>query len=224
MHTHCATQSAIAEPEISRSSSRVQVLVVVEGTNDIEFLRRISPIVHADDACMPDLGRMEADGRLVFLPVGGSELAVWSRRLAPLQMFEFHLADRDMPPLTQEHQAAVDVVNQRVGCIAALTGKRHTENYVHPQAIFKARGLRIEFGSDDDLPELVARRSYELIGGTHHWEAIPSRKRRQMKHRAKRWLNTDAVDAMTPALLAEQDPDGDVRSWLEAIQWLMDQS
>ena len=54
------------------------------------------------------------------------------------------------------------------------------------------------------------------------WQNIPSRKRRQMKHRAKRWLNTDAVEAMTPQLLTEQDPEGDVLSWLEAIQWLMD--
>ncbi|MCE9553850.1 MAG: ATP-dependent endonuclease [Planctomycetes bacterium] len=222
MHTHCCTHTAVADPVTAPAASHVQVLVVVEGVNDVEFLRRISRIVHAANATLPDLGALELEGRLIFLPVGGSDMAVWSRRLAPLALREFHLADRDVPPLTEEHQAAVEEVNRRPGCIAALTGKRHTENYVHAQAIFQARGLHVEFGSDHDLPELVARRTYELLGGQHHWDDIPSRKRRQMKHRAKRWLNTDAVDAMTTDLLAAQDPDGDVCSWLEAIHWLMD--
>jgi len=216
--THSAT--AVAEPEPPNRTHCVRVLVVVEGINDIEFLRRISRIVHTDDPSLPDLATMEADGELIFLPVGGSDLAVWSGRLAPLGIPEFHIVDRDLPPLTEEHQAAVESVNRRPGCVAALTGRRHAENYLHADAIFKAHGLRVAFGPDDDLPELVARRTYSLLRGQHPWHEIPSRKRRQMKHRAKRWLNTDAVDAMTPQLLAEQDPSGDVRSWLEAIAWL----
>jgi len=223
MQNYCQSNSALAELPARRQASQVRVLVVVEGINDVEFLRRISRIVHVDDANLPDLATLEAQGELIFLPVGGSDLAVWSERLAPLEISEFHLCDRDRPPLTEEHQAAVSAVNRRQGCIAALTGKRHTENYVHPQAIFQVRGLRVKFGPDDDLPELVARRTYALLGGRHAWHEIPSRKRRQMKHRAKRWLNTEAVDAMTCELLEEQDPDGDVRSWLEAIQWLMNQ-
>ena len=195
----------------------VRVLVVVEGINDIEFLRRISRIVHADDESLPDLAQLEAGGELVFLPVGGSELEKWTHRLAPLHISEFHLYDRDTPPLTEEHQMAVDSINRREGCIAALTGKRHLENYIHPQALHRVRGLQIEYGPDDDLPELVAQRTYDLLGGTYPWHEIPSRKRRQMKHRSKRFLNAEVVDAMTPALLAEQDPAGDVQSWLEAI-------
>lgn len=201
----------------------VKILVIVEGINDIEFLRRISRIVHADDASLPDLAQLEADGELVFLPVGGSELEKWTHRLAPLQIPEFHIYDRDLPPQTEEHQLAVDAVNRRERCIAALTGKRHLENYIHPQAILRVRGLEITYGPEDDLPELVAERTYALLGGSYAWTDIPSRKRRQMKHRAKRFLNTDVVDAMTAELLAEQDPDGDVRSWLEAISWLMAQ-
>ena len=223
MHTNLQVQESAVAVEARRTAAGVSVLVVVEGINDIEFLRRISRIVHTAEPALPDLSAKEAEGELIFLPVGGSDMTVWSRRLAPLSIPEFHLADRDIPPLTQEHQAAVEAVNRRPGCVAALTGKRHTENYVHADAIFKARGLQVQFGPDDDLPELVARRTYDLDGGTHRWEAIPSRKRRQMKHRAKRWLNTDAVDAMTPELLTEQDPNGDVGSWLEAIAWLADQ-
>ena len=60
----------------SRSSrSRLNpagVLVVVEGLNDIEFLRRISRMLHRHDLAVPDLDRLEADGRLTFLTAGAS--------------------------------------------------------------------------------------------------------------------------------------------------------
>jgi hypothetical protein len=224
MHTHLQFHDADLATLENPPPKRVKVLVVVEGINDVEFLRRISRMIHVDDPSLPDLAAMEAGCQLIFLPVGGSDLAVWSQRLAPLRVPEFHLADRDVSPLTAEHQAAVDAINRRPDCIAVLTRKRHTENYVHANAIFKARRLRIQFGPDDDLPELVAQQAYQLVGGRHQWQDIPSRKRRQMKHRAKRWLNSDAVDAMTPELLAQQDPEGDVRSWLEAIQWLAGQT
>lgn len=223
MQTLIQDSAAAAEPDSADGSCRVQVLVVVEGINDVQFLRRISRIIHASDAAYLDLAEMEAKGRLIFLPVGGSHLSVWSRRLAPLGIGEFYLFDRDVSPLTEEHREIVDAVNRRPGCIAALTGKRNTENYLHPEAVFKAREVRVEFGPDDDLPEIAARRSYELFGGKHRWEDIPFRRQRQMKYRAKHWLNRDAVEAMTVDLLAEQDPDGDVRSWLEAIAWLAQQ-
>ncbi|MCE9552387.1 MAG: ATP-dependent endonuclease [Planctomycetes bacterium] len=210
------------EPADTLCRTGVKVLVVVEGINDIEFLRRISRILHANDDSLPDLEELETQGELVFLPVGGSELEKWIHRLGPLKIPEFHLYDRDTSPLTEEHQGAVDAINRRPGCIAALTGQRHLENYIHPEALRRVRGLHVSYGPEDDVAELVARRTYDLLGGTHPWQTIPSRKRRQMKHRAKRWLNTEVVDAITPALLAEQDPAGDVRSWLEAIQWLID--
>lgn len=50
------------------------MLVVVEGPNDIEFLRRISAILHRDDPRMPDLADMERQFALVFAPTGGVDL------------------------------------------------------------------------------------------------------------------------------------------------------
>ena len=49
-------------------------------------------------------------------------------------------------------------------------------------------------------------------------------KRKKKISRAKQWLNTSAVQAMTPALLDQQDPDGDVRSWFSTISQLLDSS
>jgi len=47
------------------------VLLVVEGFNDIEFLRRISKILHAQDCSLSDLDELEEQGRIVFIPFGG---------------------------------------------------------------------------------------------------------------------------------------------------------
>ena len=206
----------------TRSATTVAVLVVVEGIHDVEFLRRTSAMLHAAEPGVADLDQMQRDGRLVFLPVGGSDRQMWAHRLAPLEKAEFHLFDRDFSPLTERHQAAADAVNRRQGCIAALTGFRQIENYVHPRAMETARGFRIEHSGDDDLPDLVAKQAHATCGGRRAWHEVPSRRRRRMKNHAKRWLNTEAVSHMTPALLDEQDPQGDVRSWLEAIVWLAD--
>jgi hypothetical protein len=41
----------------------VRVLFVVEGTNGIEFLRRLSLILHTHDRSLPQLAEMEQRGR-----------------------------------------------------------------------------------------------------------------------------------------------------------------
>ena len=49
--------AAFLRPPLPRTTT--QVLVVVEGPNDIEFLRRISTILHREDPHIPDLADME---------------------------------------------------------------------------------------------------------------------------------------------------------------------
>ncbi len=85
----------------TRPATTVAVLVVVEGIHDVEFLRRTSAMLHAAEPGVADLDQMQRDGRLVFLPIGGSDRQMWAHRLAPLGTAEFHLFDRDLPPLTQ---------------------------------------------------------------------------------------------------------------------------
>jgi hypothetical protein len=80
------------------ATSTVRLLVVVEGINDIDFLRRVSRILHRNDAALPDLADMESTGTVIFIPFGGSHIDVWSERLAPLQIPEFHLYDHELPP------------------------------------------------------------------------------------------------------------------------------
>jgi hypothetical protein len=91
----------------------VSVLLVVEGTNDIEFLRRISLILHTHDLSRPNLAAMEQRGELVFVPFGGGKVAAWTHRLDPLGKPEFHLLDHELPPETEHRRHAVETINRR---------------------------------------------------------------------------------------------------------------
>lgn len=199
------------------SGTARNVLVVVEGQNDIEFLRRISAILHATEPQVPDLNVLERRGHIVFVPTGGGPLWPWSFRLAHLGRPEFHLYDREVPPETEIRREVAQVVNLRPRCHAVLTGKRSLENYLHPAAIYEARGVVIDIADDAPVADQVARRLYEQEEGHRLWSELPPRTRRRRRNRAKQWLNTGAVDRMTPQRLAERDPDGDVRSWLATI-------
>jgi hypothetical protein len=41
--------------------------------------------------------------------------------------------------------------------------------------------------------------------------------RKRLRDKAKKWLNTRAVEQMTVARLAERDSSGEIRSWLATI-------
>ena len=160
------------------ASRCARILLVVEGVNDIEFLRRISSLLHSHDASLPALAELEQRGELVFVPFGGGNVKAWTRRLAPLAMPEFHLYDRESPPETDQRREAAAAVNRRTRCRAALTRKRSLENYLHPRAIFAARGVDLTFEDFDPVAELAAQRVYEL--GVYQlglnqtpWEQLP---------------------------------------------------
>ncbi len=200
------------------------VLVVVEGPHDIEFPQRIGAILHGEDPRLPDLAGMERRGHLVFLPVGGGNLGLWTTRLAPLGLPEFHLYDRESAPETELRRKAAEIVNLRPRCRAVLTGKRCLENYLHPAAIREATGIEVQFSDDDPLAELIGQRLYHTPESGRRWEELPPRTKARRRNRIKRWLHTKAVDRMTPQRLAERDPQGEVVAWLKIIAGLASES
>ncbi len=197
------------------SPQQPRALVVVEGRFDIEFLRRISTILAAGLADVPDLADLERRRVLVFLPFGG-DAWLWTERLAPLGFPEFHLYDREMSPVTELRQRAAHRVNQRNGCQAVLTTKRSIENYLHPQAVAEACGVAIEFGDQDPVADLLAEQ-LSSAQDTVPWSQLPHHTHKRRRNRAKRHLHTKAVDRMTIGRLAERDPQGEVISWLRTI-------
>ena len=113
-------------PYASTTKDLVRALLVVEGIHDIEFLRRISLILHTHDPSLPHLPHlphladMERGGEVIFVPFGGGRVADWTHRLAPLAKPEFYLCDRELPPETAYRRQAVDQINRRERCHAVL--------------------------------------------------------------------------------------------------------
>ena len=198
----------------------VRLFVGVEGINDIDFLRGISKVLKNAGQDVLDLGALEDQGTLIFIPLGGSSLSVWTHRLAGLNRPEFHLFDCDeQPPTRSCHQDAVDAILAR-GQVAILTGKREMENYLHPTAIHTKLGVTVNPGDFADVPDLVAEQIHIASGSPDAWNALEDKKKRKKVSAAKRRLNNEVVSAMTPALLAVSDPNSDVRRWLEEIRRL----
>jgi len=198
----------------------VRLFIGVEGVNDIDFLCNLSEILRAAGENFLDLRALESQGKIIFIPVGGSNLVLWTHRLAGLNRPEFHLYDRDdQPPVRSHNQEAVDAINAR-GCVAILTEKREMENYIHTAAIQSALAVNIVFGNFDDVPELVAQELHRTTGGPTPWNSLDEKKRRQKVSQAKRRLNSQATRAMTPALLTQLDTLDEVRTWLREISRL----
>ena len=53
----------------------------------------------------------------------------------------------------------------------------------------------------------MARQLYEASSPGVPWEELPPRSHRRLRERTKHWLNTDAVDRMTPVRLADVPSD-----------------
>jgi hypothetical protein len=195
------------------SSCLKPLFIVVEGTNDIAFLKEISNMLHIHNTILPNLGVWEAIGRVVFIPAGGGNLSLLANRLDPLRHPEFHLYDREVSPLTAEREEVVSAINRRPGCVAFLTRKRCMENYLAPQAVIDGCGTELKIDDMCDVPTELAQK---LLGGPAKatWEMLSRRTRNRLRYRAKRLLMTQAVAKMTPDLLAERDPHGAVIGWL----------
>lgn len=201
----------------------VKLFIGVEGINDINFLKGISNILNNNGKSVPDLEALEDSGQIIFIPCGGSNLALWVSRLANLNRPEFHLFDRDVkPPDTSKYQVSVDKVNNRDGCKGLLTNKLEMENYLHPDAISSARPeVTVNFEDFDDVPVLVAKKVHELSESEKSWDEVTEKKQKEKVRQAKLWLNSEATLKMTPEMLAERDPAGEVLGWFDNISSMM---
>ena len=196
------------------------VLFFVEGVHDIDLLRTFSVLLSADEPSLADLVLAETEGRLIFVPTGGT-IERWACRFAALALPEFHLYDREVEPLTSIRRQLVARLNTRPRLCGALTGKRSLENYLHPDAIREACGVAIEVGPMTHVAGSVAQQRRAHRGGCS-WQELTYPKRRRLLGRVKGHLNTAATAAMTMQRLAEQDPEGEVTGWLRTIGRLLE--
>ncbi|RCS59520.1 AAA family ATPase [Parvibium lacunae] len=198
---------------------RVQVLVFVEGTNDIEFLERVSSMLKPN---FPNIVDFTSDSRVALVPLGGGSLKQWVAKhyLRNLGIPEVHIYDRDegTPP---KYQQECDAVNKRSDrSWAVLTTKRELENYLHADAIREGmNGIVVTFTDTCDVPEIVAQAVHTASGTGRAWAEITNDNKCLDKKisQAKKRLNRDAAGKMTVARLAQSDTSNEVIGWLTKI-------
>ena len=199
----------------------VRVFFGVEGRNDINFLRIISSILRVTDEDIPDLGVEEDAGRLVFVPLGGSNMDLWTSRLQEFNRPEFYLMDRDHPrPQKPKYYEFAKGIEARAGCTAWTTNRKELENYIHPDVIKKSYPQYAGTGTDfEDVPELLAQAVHESSESTETWDDIKSspEKLRKKVSAAKRRLNDEFASLMTADLLSLIDTKDEVRTWLKQL-------
>lgn len=210
--------------------NNVKLFIGVEGKHDISFFQKISKILLNDGVDVPDLEQLEINGEIIFFPLGGSNVALWTSRLSNLNRPEFHLFDRDnIPPQNPKYMQAIDEINNRENCKALCTGKRELENYLHKDAIilsYNQNGININieenFEDFDDVPLEIAKIVHKSSNSPIDWDNLEKEKKDVKMSNVKRVLNNTAVNFMTKKLLEEIDPNGDVLGWFKEINILLD--
>jgi hypothetical protein len=97
------------------------------------------------------------------------------------------------------------------------------ENYLHPNAIASVcPEAKVLFGDFDDVPLIVAKAIHESSDSDIPWDEVTPKKKSEKSRKAKIWLNQKAVLAMTPDMLNEIDPNGDVVGWFDEISRMID--
>jgi len=208
-------------PRPPTSSQALPLLFVVEGPHDVEFLRRISRLLHMQYPALPDLAALEAREKLVFLPVGGSGPRHRPTELTRLGSHQVHLFDREDEPETSRREEFAHRLNYEPNCYAFVTGKRSLENYLHSDVVTEVARVDVLFGDHEPVADLVAQRLFEAKPRNITWQLLPYRSRKRLRDRAKCWLNTEAVDWMTIGHLEERDPDGEIQHWLATVAELL---
>ena len=200
----------------------VKVFIAVEGKTDIVFLKNMSHVLVAEGMQVPDLEKLELDGEIIFIELGGNNLVHWVNRLKALNRPEFHLYDRDTaPPAAPRYQQAVDQVKARMGCKAYSTNKREIENYIHRDAINSAlseSGMAVSLdapiGDFDDVPVLLKDKLNALLPQGAKWS----------ESRAKDFLCGVAASRMTKAMLDEIDPTNEALGWFNDMGVMIQQN
>lgn len=207
----------------------IKLFIGVEGRHDIAFLKHMARVLRQAGCDVFDLEKMELNAELIFFPLGGSSLALWTSRLGPLCRPEFHLFDRDeQPPAAAKYQAEADAINARARCKAVITGKKEMENYLHFEAINEAYahvcnvalGLATNFAEFDDVPAKIAELVHNASGSPTAWAALSEDVKEKKISNAKRNLNEHAASLMTKVRLDQVDPDGHVLSWFNDMNAL----
>lgn len=196
-----------------------KLIIGLEGQNDIEFLKIIARVLRTHNENIPDLEKLENDGDIIFLLLGGSNLKFWgAKRLEVFNRQEFYIFDRDNePPAAPKYQDKISELNKRNRSKAVSTSKRELENYLHPTAIKSVYPeTDVEFSDFDDVGLIVAKALHNVRSSTP-WNELSEKKVDEKIRLAKKSLNKEVAEKMTADLIDARDTNGEIRSWLSYI-------
>lgn len=214
------TLGALPDPK-----NKVKVLVFVEGENDINGLIGMSKLLNANDDSIINLENNEA---IAFIPTGGSQLKYYIEKkyLDGLLQSQVHVYDSDIPAYVQSVADLNAEGNDKK--IGYNTTKLELENYLHHEAINECyHDLNItvnltEITDTDDVPEQVAMAVHSATSASD-WNSINpdpvknEEKQKKKISKAKRQLNTNAVNKMTIDRLTERGGYDEIKVWLDKI-------
>ncbi len=198
----------------------VKLFIGVEGSNDINFLKHISSMLKKERIINFNLDELDRKGNVIFFPLGGSNLSLWTSRLLPLGRPEFHLYDRDTEPSTPaKYQDQADEINRHKNCTAKITNKREIENYLHEDAI-RLADSKISLTVEDfiDLPLLIAQIKHENTENEKKWHELDEKNIKKKISSAKKFLNNQVVQNMSLEMLQKRDPPNEVISWFKEME------
>lgn len=196
------------------TDSRIRVLVMVEGPNDVEFFRNIYNSVCEIDSNVYDLTNCPY---ISVVPVGGGNLQHWvsKKYLSGTSCIEYHIYDRDCDNNSvPKYQEYVDLINNEQNLNSGrITTKRETENYIHSDCIQEAISIPISTSDYLDIPKIVSDATKQSTSINDMGEG-----------NVKKVLNTVATSKMTGARLKLIDPSDEIVGWFREIKVLVDES
>ena len=217
------TLGALPDPK-----NKVKVLVFVEGENDINGLIGYSKILNAQDNSIISL---ENNEQIAFIPTGGSQLKFYIEKkyLDGLLQAQVHIYDSDI----QSYVDAVASLNAEGNAskIGYNTSKLELENFLHHEAInecYHELNIEItlpEIEDSEDIPEKVAKAVHSATSETE-WDSInpnltkTAEKQKKKISKAKKILNTKAIEKMTIERLQERNGYEEIKRWLDKINEL----
>jgi hypothetical protein len=182
-------------------------------------------LLNANDNSIINLENNEA---VAFIPTGGSQLKYYIEKkyLDGLLQSQVHVYDSDIPEYVQSvANLNAEGSNKKIGY---NTTKLELENYLHHEAINECyQDLNItinltEITDTDDVPEKVAIAVHSATS-TSDWNSINpdpvknEEKQKKKISKAKRQLNTNAVNKMTIDRLTERGGYDEIKVWLDKI-------
>lgn len=188
--------------------SRVKLICCVEGPTDVNAIKALSHALHLHDPTIPDLS---VDDRVAFVVLGGGNLKHWvnNNYLKGFGRPELHIYDADVP----HYAGVIDQVNKRGdGSVGFITRKYEIESYLHSDAIKAAFGVDVEVtdhpnGDGKATPRVFA----EIYSKARGYDGV------MKDNNSKIRLSEKAFPLMTAGMIAERDPDGEVKEWFTTV-------